>query len=291
MFCENIQFCILLHSIFYKLISLYLGSFKHQNDRFKGFHLIHSMLKEKRFNHILDELKTNGQVLYGDLANELGVSEDTIRRDIELLVKSGLMVKTRGGAISPNKNPLSFKERSGLFSEGKKRIALKAQQQLNQIRTLFLDGGSTTLAFASSLPIDSNLRIITNNLSIPEVLTNHKGVQLIILGGNYERNTQTTFGTQTCLEVQKFTADLYLMGTCAIDPKFGLTAQVGEDGEVKKMMIQSSRKTMALVNQEKLNTNEYFTVATLNEIDGIITDLDSDDKLLDRYRGFEIEIK
>lgn len=249
------------------------------------------MLKEERFNHILEILKSNGQVLYTNLANELGVSEDTVRRDIELLVKSGLMVKTRGGAIAPNKNPLSFKERSGLFSEGKKRIALKAQQQLSQIRTLFLDGGSTTLAIASSLPINSNIRIITNNLAIPEVLTNHKGVQLIILGGNYDRNTQTTFGIQTCLEVQKFTADLYLMGTCAIDPKFGVTAQVGEDGEVKKFMIRSSRRTLALVNQEKLNTNEYFTVATLDEIDGIITDLDSDDKLLDRYRGFDIDIK
>lgn len=249
------------------------------------------MLKEERFNYILEILKSKGQVLYGALASELSVSEDTIRRDIEVLVKSGLMVKTRGGAISPSKNPLSFKERSGLFTEGKKRIALKAQQQLTQVRTLFLDGGSTTLAFASSLPIESRIRIITNNLKIPEVLSNHKGIELIILGGNYDSNTQTTFGIQTCLEVQKFTADLYLMGTCAIDPKFGLTAQVGEDGEVKKMMIQSSRKTMALVNQEKLNTIEFFSVANFHQIDGIITDLDSDDKKLEHYRNFDLEIK
>nr|WP_295934317.1 DeoR/GlpR family DNA-binding transcription regulator [uncultured Dyadobacter sp.] len=242
------------------------------------------MIKQGRFEHILSRLKASQHVHFEELAIELNVSEDTIRRDIDILEKNGLLVKVRRGAIIPAINPLSFHERAGLFPEGKQRIALKAQQQLSGAKTVFMDGGTTILAIAAAIPIKAELRIITNNIALPAILQEHERIEIISLGGNYNRNTQTTIGVQTCLEARKYIADLYLMGTCGISHAMGVTAQVAEDGEVKRAFLESARKSIALVTQEKLGRVDFFKVADLDAIDTIVTDLPSDDFRLNDYR-------
>src|ERR1700751_2769820 len=127
-----------------------------------------NMLKEERFEIILKELKSTNQVTFEALAKGLSVSEDTVRRDIALLNKSGLLVKVRGGAISLAKNPLSFHDREGIFTEGKHAIALKAVQLLKNVRTVFMDGGTTIQVLTSMLPKDAAFRVITNNVRSEE---------------------------------------------------------------------------------------------------------------------------
>ncbi len=248
------------------------------------------MLKEERFDHILKELKISNKVFFEGLAKNLNVSEDTIRRDIEVLSKSGLLVKVRGGAIAPSVNPLSFQDRADLFSDAKKIIALKAQQVLKEVRTVFIDGGTTTLAVASSLPLQSRLRIITHNVALIPMLALHEHIELIILGGTYNRLTKTNLGIQVAFEAQRYQADLYLMGTCAIDSTRGVTASVHEDGEIKKVFMKASAKTAVLSNQAKLETADFFHVADLSRIDMLITDLPSNDPKLHPYRRFDLEI-
>lgn len=248
------------------------------------------MLKEERFDHILSSLKKNSKVAYDMLSRELQVSEDTIRRDIEILQGSGLLVKVRGGAILPSKNPLTFQARSGYLSEGKGIIALKAQKYIKKGQTIFMDGGTTLCAIAAHLPQDSNFRVVTNNLSLIPILSKHKGIEIIILGGAYNRITETNTGNKTCEEVKQYVADLYLMGTCAIDSKFGITATVKDDCDVKRAMISASVKRIALSNKEKLESNYSFKVCDLQEIDTLITDITSDDKRLDSYRNLGIKL-
>jgi DeoR/GlpR family transcriptional regulator of sugar metabolism len=242
------------------------------------------MIKEDRFQHILSKLKDNRRVHFDELADDLNVSEDTIRRDIDILGKSGLLVKVKRGAIIPASSPLSFQERAGLFPEGKERIGLKAQQQLIGAKTVFMDGGTTILAIAAVIPKNTHLRIITNNMALPAVLHAHEHIEIILLGGNYNRNTQTTVGAQTCIEAKKYVADVYFMGTCGINQTVGITAQVAEDGEVKRAFLESARKTVALVTGDKLGSIDFFKIADLDAIDAIITDLPSDDFQLNEYR-------
>lgn len=248
------------------------------------------MLKEERFDFIVKELKSNHKVLFEELASKLGVSEDTIRRDIHTLGKSGLLTKVRGGAIRPNLNPLNFQDRAGVFSDGKRIIGLKAVQLLNETRTIFVDGGTSTMAFASCIPIDTKLRIITNNLALPSILNAHKSVEISILGGEYDRDSNTTNGTQTCMEIMRYRADAYFMGACAIDSNFGVTASIAEEGEVKKAFMRSAIKTIVLGNQEKLETLDFYSVCDTKNVDVLITDLPSDHSLLNNYRKFDIEI-
>jgi DeoR/GlpR family transcriptional regulator of sugar metabolism len=249
-----------------------------------------AMLKEERFERILALLKDNGKVAYDLLSRKLKVSEDTIRRDIEALHDNGLLSKVRGGAILPSKNPFSFQDRAGYLAAGKDVIALKAQQFFKKDQTIFMDGGTTMCAIAAHLPLNASFRVITNNQALIPVLSRCKGVEVIILGGSYHRHTETSTGAKTCEDVKLYVADLYLMGTCAIESKFGITAAVKEDGEVKQAMLHASLKKIALGNTEKLGTTYPFKVCEVQEIDVLITDLPSDDKKLDAYRNLGVKL-
>ncbi|WP_428232574.1 DeoR/GlpR family DNA-binding transcription regulator [Flavobacterium sp.] len=248
------------------------------------------MIKEERFDHILGLLKQTGKVNYDTLALDLKVSEDTIRRDIELLHNNGLLSKVRGGAISIANNPLNFQERASYLSEGKQTIALKAQQFIKNGQTVFMDGGTTICAIAAHLPMNSNLRIITNNIALVPILSKFKGIEIIILGGIYNKHTETNLGAKTCEDTRDYIADVYFMGACAIQSKFGITSTFNDEAEVKRVMLANAKQTIALGNIEKINNTESFKVCALEDISTLITDLPSDDSKLDDYRSLGIRL-
>jgi DeoR family transcriptional regulator, carbon catabolite repression regulator len=248
------------------------------------------MLKEERFSHILTLIKKKGKANYESLAGELKVSEDTIRRDIESLHHNGLLLKVRGGAISMAKNPLSFRDRTRHQSEEKNIIAVKALQLIKGGQTVFMDGGSTICAVASHLPANSTFRLITNNMALVPIISTFPHIELIVLGGIYDRETAVNTGGQTCSEAAKYIADLYLMGTCALQKDLGISAVFQSDGEVKQQMLKSSAATYALADNAKLNATEHYKVCELREIKGLITDLRADDPRLDDFRGVGIRV-
>ncbi|RYZ45597.1 MAG: DeoR/GlpR transcriptional regulator [Sphingobacteriales bacterium] len=248
------------------------------------------MIREERFEYILAMLTKNERVEYDTVARNLQVSDDTVRRDIEMLHQSGLLSKVRGGAISRSKNPLSFQQRKSYLTKGKDTIALKAQQLIKKGQTIIMDGGTTNCAIACHFPINTSIRVITNNQALIPVLSAYPSIDIVVLGGEYDRSTETVYGAYACNEVRKYAADLYLMGTCAIDHRFGITAAVSTDGELKQAMLQSSKHTVVISNQEKLNTADHYKVCDLDRVETLITDLPSDHKKLDPYRarGFRI---
>lgn len=248
------------------------------------------MIKEERFDYILGLLKTNGKVTYETLALDLDVSEDTIRRDIELLHNNGLLSKVRGGAILLSRNPLNFQDRASYLSDGKQTIALKAQQFIKNGQTLFMDGGTTTCAIAAHFPLNSNLRVVTNNVALVPILSKFKDIEIIILGGVYNKHTATNLGAKTCEDVRDYIADIYFMGACAIQSKFGITSTFNDEAEVKRIMLANSKQTIALGNIEKINNTESFKVCDLEDINVLITDLPSDDSKLDTYRSLGIKL-
>lgn len=248
------------------------------------------MIKEKRFEKILLQLKSGNIVTYAQLAALLTVSEDTVRRDIEQLHHNGLLSKVRGGAIARHKNPLAFQDRSAYMSDEKQVIALKTQALLSSKDTIFMDGGTTICAVAEHFNINANYRVVTNNLALIPILQKFKGIDLIVLGGTYNRETQTNVGAGTCDQVTSFVADVYLMGTCAIAADTSVTASVKEDGEVKRAMLRAARNTIVLANSEKIGTWEHFKVCELEKIDTLITELASNDTKLDDFRQSKLRI-
>ena len=248
------------------------------------------MLKEERFNHILKVIKKKGKVFYEALSEDLHISEDTVRRDIESLHNNGLLLKVRGGAISVSRNPLSFQDRSSYLPEEKELIALKAQQLIKKGQTIFMDGGSTICAIANHLPSNSSFRLVTNNMALVPIISKFRDIELIILGGMHDRDAAINTGVQTRNEVKQYIASLYFMGTCAIQKDFGISAVFQNDGEVKQTMLRNANKTFALVNSSSLNTTEHYKVCDIKDINGMITDLATDDDKLDDFRHLGIRL-
>jgi DeoR family transcriptional regulator, carbon catabolite repression regulator len=248
------------------------------------------MLKEERLNHILKVIKKKGKAFYETLSEDLNISEDTVRRDIESLHNNGLLLKVRGGAISISKNPLSFQDRTRYLAEEKELIALKAQQLIKKGQTIFMDGGSTICTIAAHLPADSSFRLVTNNMALVPIISKFRDIELIILGGIHDRETAINTGGQTCNEAKQYIASLYFMGTCALQKDLGISAVFQNDGEVKQSMLRNANKTFALVNSSNLNTSEHYKVCDIKDISGMITDLATDDSKLDDFRHLGIRL-
>ncbi|WP_334126393.1 DeoR/GlpR family DNA-binding transcription regulator [Empedobacter brevis] len=248
------------------------------------------MVKEERFNIILKQLEKKNNISYETFASLLDVSEDTVRRDIDYLYRNGLLTKVRGGAMLRSKNPLSFSERIHTDTKEKDVIALKAQQFIRNGMTLFLDGGTTVCQMANYFPADIFLRIITNNPALIPIVSKMPNIELILLGGKYHTDTAITTGVNTCLEINNYLADAYFMGTCALDYLLGASSTYENDAEIKRAMIKSSKKIVVLADENKLRQTEPFKVAEIDQIDILITNLQSNDNELNDFRGIGIQI-
>lgn len=248
------------------------------------------MLKEERFHTILKRLEKDGKGTYETFATILAVSVDTVRRDIDLLYRNGLLTKVRGGAILRSKDPMSFQDRTSVATDAKDIIGRKAQRFIKDGLTIFMDGSTTVDAITHYFPLDISLRVITNHPDLTSMVTKYKNIELIILGGTYHADTATTTGVDTCADATKYIADVYFMGNCAVDSKLGTSAVFRADAEVKQAMIKSSKKIIALADQSKLGRTEAFKVADMEKIDVLITDLAGNDTKLEDFRNLGLQL-
>ncbi len=248
------------------------------------------MAREKRFNYILERLQHNSEVDFASLSKELNVSEDTIRRDIDALSKNGLLLKIRGGAIPRSHNPLTFKERFGQLRDDKEVIAAKAQAILKSGQTIFLDGGTSVYTLVSRLSTDIKLTVITNNMAIIPVLAAYAGVELIVLGGKYLKESETVVGLQAIKMVENFQADIYFMGICALDTVRGVTAGFMEEAELKQAMLRHSGVSVALSTFDKIETFESYRVCPIQDLDYIITETDPAERKFAAFKELGVGI-
>ncbi len=248
------------------------------------------MVREKRFNFILEKLQINNQVGFSELSDDLNVSEDTIRRDIDMLADNGLLLKIRGGAIPRSHNPLSFKERIGHLQDDKEIIALKAQTLIKSGQTVFMDGGTSVYTLVSLLSTDIKLTVVTNNTAIIPALSAYSGIELIILGGQYLKESETIVGYQAIKMAENFQADLYFMGVCALDMQKGVTAIYMQEAELKQTMLAHSSMAIALSTFDKLETFEPYRVCPLQSLDYVITEMDSQNERFEPYKKAGIKV-
>ncbi|MCE7040237.1 DeoR/GlpR family DNA-binding transcription regulator [Dyadobacter sp. CY312] len=248
------------------------------------------MAREIRFNYILEELQDKNEVGFAELSSALKVSEDTIRRDIETLANNGLLLKVRGGAIPRTHNPLTFKERIGQLRDDKEIIALKAQTLIKSGQTIFMDGGTSVYTLVSLLSTDIKLTVVTNNVAIVPLLSAFSGVELIVLGGKYLKESETVVGMRAIKMAENFQADLYFMGICALDSEKGVTASFMEEAELKQTMLQHSQVSIALSTFDKLNTFESYRVCPIEDLDYIITEMEIANEKFSSFKEAGVKI-
>lgn len=248
------------------------------------------MLTDERHDAIRQQLAQTGKVLAVDLAQQFGVSEDTIRRDLRELARQGVCRRVYGGALLPATDQGTLATRSTAFAAQKSQLAEVAATLVQDGQIVFIDAGSTNLAIAHALPRTLALTVVTNAPAIATALSDHPSATIIMLGGLYEKSKGACLGPQTVHEVQQIYADLFILGTCAVDASIGVTALDPAEAEVKRAMLAQSNTLLIAASPEKLGTIAPFKIADVAAIDHLIVDADTPSLHLAQFEAADVQV-
>ncbi len=247
------------------------------------------MLKKERQEFILHQLNLHNKILCADLSNKMGVSDDTIRRDLLELAQQDKIIKVHGGALSKSFHT-AFDREMVYNLEDKHIIAQKAAALVQSGMYILTSGGTSILEFAKSLDPNLNATFFTCSLNAAIEFAHHPSIEVVMIGDKVSKDSMLTTGASAVQTIESVQADLCIMGINSLDTQFGLSENDWEVVQIKKAMIKASKKTICIGISEKLNSQQKIKVANLDEIDILITELDPNDpKLLPfKHKGLSI---
>jgi DeoR family transcriptional regulator, fructose operon transcriptional repressor len=241
---------------------------------------------EERQQYIVDRARRDGRVDVADLAGELAVTGETIRRDLSVLERHGLLRRVHGGAIPVER--LGFEPalaaRDTVLTSEKDRIAKAALAELPEEGSILLDAGSTTARLAEILPVDRQLTVLTNALPTALALTTRTNVTVLFIGGRVRRRTLACVDPWAIEALGQSYVDVAFIATNGISVQRGLTTPDQAEAAVKRAMIDAARRTVLLADHTKLSSDHLSRFGQLCDIDTFITDTG-----LDEHTAAEIE--
>lgn len=248
------------------------------------------LLSAERRQAILDALGRDGKVVAAQLVRELGVSEDTIRRDLRELASQGLVQRVHGGALAPAPQPGSFAHRSETCTAAKAALARAAVAVLGQARVVLLDGSTTNLEVARRLPAEPARTILTNSPPIAAALADHPSAEVVMIGGRLDKSAQVTVGSAAVDFIRSVRADACVLGVCALHPESGLSTDDLEEAQVKRAMVEASADVIAPATSDKLSAGSPYLVAPVAELTHVVAEAGAPDELLDPYRALGVTV-
>ena len=240
------------------------------------------MLVGERRDLLLARLAAEGKVLAKDVAAELGISEDSIRRDLRDLAAAGLCQRVYGGALPVSPAVADYASRTAIAVDGKDRVAHVAAGLVRPGSTVILDGGTTTLAVANALPRDLDATVVTHSPTVAVALLDHPGIDVFLLGGRLFRHSAVTCGAAAAEAAQAISADVFLLGVTGVHPEAGLTTGDAEEAAMKRTLARRAADTFVLASAEKIGAASRYTVLPLADVAGVITDAENVQELAER---------
>jgi DeoR/GlpR family transcriptional regulator of sugar metabolism len=237
------------------------------------------MLKKERQEFILHQLNLHNKILCADLINKMGVSDDTIRRDLQELAQQDKLLKVHGGALSKSFHT-AFDREMVYHLEDKNIIAQKTAALVQSGMYILTSGGTSILEFAKSLDPNLNATFFTCSLNAAIEFAHHPSIEVVMIGDKVSKDSMLTTGASAVQTIESIQADLCILGINSLDTQFGLSENDWEVVQIKKAMIKASKKTICIGISEKLNSQQKIKVANLDEIDILVTELDPNDPTL-----------
>ena len=234
------------------------------------------LLLGERQDLIRTRLDLAGRVIAAELALELGVSEDTIRRDLREMAASGLCRRVYGGALRISSSSSSMNERMEIGGDRKAALARRAAGLIAPASAIFLDAGSTNLALARALPVGSDITVATNAPAIAAALL-ERDIATIQLGGLIHPRVGGAIGAKAMRDAEAFRPDVLVLGVCGIDAEAGVTAYTFEDAEFKRFVASLSKSVLVAVTNDKLSTAAPYSVVPLSRVTRAVIEADADE--------------
>jgi DeoR family transcriptional regulator, fructose operon transcriptional repressor len=235
---------------------------------------------EERQQYIVGLSRANGRVDVVELAAELSVTTETVRRDLTVLERQGVLRRVHGGAIPIER--LGFEPalaaRSGVMTAEKDRIAKAALAELPDEGAILLDAGSTTARLAEQLPGDRALTVVTNALPLALSLATRPNITVLLLGGRVRGRTLAAVDSWATDALAETFVEVAFVATNGLSVRRGLTTPDHAEAAAKRAMIQSARRCVLLADHTKVGVDHLARFGELEQVDTFITDTGLDDR-------------
>lgn len=242
---------------------------------------------------IEERILDKGEIDFTSMAEELRVSEMTIRRDIETLEGQGLVRRVMGGAISlvGKATEPTFEARAAEAFEEKAHLAALVVGLIKPQETVILDSGSTVLAVAKEIRGRGlGLTIVTPSILAALELTDEPDTTVLVTGGRVRPGELSLIGSETEDAFARYNCDVYVMGVAGIDALHGASEYHREEGAVKRHAVRSADRVIVVVDKSKLGRVQLINVAGMSEIHAIVTDAQPDHPVLEQARLMGTEV-
>ncbi len=250
------------------------------------------MLPIERRNEILQKLMFDGRVVVGELAEKYGVTEETIRRDLEKLEEDGYAKKTYGGAVRNDSvtGDLPYTVRKQTNVGGKKYIAEIIGSLIQDGDSLLLDGSTTALFTVKSIFAKENLTIITNSVEMLLDLPQGHNWNIISTGGFYRSESMAFYGNAAEEKIRNYHTDYAIFSCKGMDTDKGISDTREQFAELKKAFFGSARKVVLAVDHTKFDKISFVHFGDFDDIDVVVTDVEPDERWKRLFAEKNIEL-
>jgi DeoR family fructose operon transcriptional repressor len=249
---------------------------------------------EERQHAIASLVAERGRLAVAAVAEQFGVTTETVRRDLALLERAGMLRRVHGGAVQPGALTLvepGLGERHGTRTEAKRKIAAAALDLLPATDgSVILDGGSTTAALADILPADRRLYVATNSVPIASRLSVSSAVTLHVLGGRVRGITQTAVGDATVRAMADLRVDVVFLGTNGASAVHGFSTPDEAEAATKRAMVAAAQRVIVLCDSSKLGREHLVRFAAIEDVDVLVTDGEADPGVVEELETMGIEV-
>lgn len=241
------------------------------------------MLKMERQAYILHQVNLHNKILSADITQQINVSDDTVRRDLQELAKDGKIIKVHGGALSPSYHNGNHSKREIYAYTQKRIIAKKAASLIKNGMFVLTGGGTTIIELARALPSTLHATFISGSIPALFEYSNHPNIEVIAIGDKVAKNSKITVGLEAVSKIKELKADICFLGVNAISLENGVSDNDWDVVKIKKAMVESARRLVCLTISEKINSQQAIQVCDSKKIDTLITELPANDLLLQPF--------
>lgn len=249
------------------------------------------LAKSDRFGAILEHLADEGSVRVADIAQRMGVSTATIRRDLEELEARHLLTRTHGGAVGRSvvyELPLRYKSATNVAE--KRRIGAAAAALVPDGAVIGLTGGTTTTEVARALVERSSLTVVTNALNIGWELAVHPRIKLVLTGGVARTQSYELNGPLAEESLARLNLDVVFLGVDGLDVDHGLTTHHEVEAHTDRVMIERAPRVVVVADRTKLGQVRFAQICPLDRVQQLITDDAADQAAVGELRGAGLNV-
>jgi len=248
------------------------------------------MLPAERQNQIMTHIKQNGSVRTKDIAAELEVTDETIRKDFELLEQKGLILRSHGGAIPPKRalRELSMTERQLINQEAKNAIAKAAAKRIQPNETVFIDASSTALTITRHLP-DFPLTVVSNSIEVISALAGAEQIDIVCTGGLFDARSRSFIGLVAERALERYNIHRMFFSGNGLDLKRGVSERNSRQAAFKERVISAAEDVCFLADDSKIGQCSAFFFAACADLTSLVTTKKADSAILETLRGLKVE--